>query len=100
MKKKAQGISINTIIIAAIALIVLVIIVAIFTGRLGEFSFGVANCEDKGGTCTSYNPNQETAASVCEGMNAAPLRGTNCGREDQYNTEGREGICCIPITEE
>ena len=37
MDKKAQGISINTIIIAAIALIVLVVLVAIFTGRIGLF---------------------------------------------------------------
>ena len=33
--KKAQGISINTIIIAAIALIVLIILIAVFTGRMG-----------------------------------------------------------------
>ena len=33
--KKAQGISINTIIISAIALIVLVVLIAIFTGRIG-----------------------------------------------------------------
>lgn len=33
--KKAQGISINTIIIAAIALIVLVILIAVFAGRMG-----------------------------------------------------------------
>lgn len=36
MNKKAQGISLNVIIIAAIALIVLVVLVAIFTGRLGK----------------------------------------------------------------
>lgn len=35
--KKAQGISINTIIIAAIALIVLVVLIAIFAGRMGIF---------------------------------------------------------------
>ncbi|MBD3163798.1 hypothetical protein GF323_01235 [Candidatus Woesearchaeota archaeon] len=33
--KKAQGISINTIIIAAVALIVLVVLIAVFTGRMG-----------------------------------------------------------------
>ena len=42
MNKKAQGISINVIIIAAIALIVLVVLVAIFTGRLAIFSKEVA----------------------------------------------------------
>jgi len=48
--KKAQGMSINTVIIAAIALIVLVVLVAIFTGRIGMFSKGIgetsANCQE------------------------------------------------------
>lgn len=39
--KKAQGLSVNTIIIAAIALIVLVVLIAIFTGRFGLFSKGL-----------------------------------------------------------
>ncbi len=39
--KKAQGISINTIIIAAIALIVLVVLIAIFTGRIGIWGQGI-----------------------------------------------------------
>lgn len=37
--KKSQGINVNVIIVASIALIVLVILVAIFTGRLGEFPY-------------------------------------------------------------
>ena len=49
MNKKAQGISINTVIIAAIALIVLVVLVAIFTGRIGLFSKGIGAVR----TCTS-----------------------------------------------
>ena len=55
MNKKAQGISINVIIVAAIALIVLVVLIAIFTGRLGSFSRGVTEttscdqiCEARG----------------------------------------------------
>ena len=46
MKKRAQGLSINTIIIAAIALIVLVVLVAIFTGRIGMFSSGITSIGD------------------------------------------------------
>jgi len=42
MKRKAQGISINIIIVAVIALVVLVVLVAIFTGRLGLFSKGLS----------------------------------------------------------
>jgi len=36
-QRKAQGLSVNTIIIAAIALIVLVVLIAVFTGRIGIF---------------------------------------------------------------
>ena len=36
--KKGQGLSLNTVIIAAIVLIVLVVLWAIFTGRMGTFS--------------------------------------------------------------
>ena len=56
--KKAQGISINTIIIAAIALIVLVVLIAIFTGRLGEFSTGVVGTTgDVNKECNAQKPN-------------------------------------------
>jgi len=37
MNRKAQGMSLNVIIIAALALIVLVVLTAIFIGRLGSF---------------------------------------------------------------
>ena len=58
IQKKGQGLSINTIIIAAIALIVLVVVVAIFTGRLGIFSSqltakqGGLTCGEQGGSWT------------------------------------------------
>lgn len=48
MNKKGQSISINTIIVAAIALAVLVVLFMIFTGRLGLFTKGIGeatNCE-------------------------------------------------------
>lgn len=51
--KKAQGLSLNMIIVAAIALLVLVVIYAIFTGRLGLFSSTLDNCETvAGGDCS------------------------------------------------
>ncbi len=40
--KKGQGLSLNTIIIAALALIVLVVLVVVFTGRIGIFQEGVS----------------------------------------------------------
>lgn len=45
--KKAQGLSLNVIIIAAIALIVLVVLVAIFTGRMGEWTAGIKRAETR-----------------------------------------------------
>jgi len=42
MDKKAQGLSLTTIIVAAIGLIVLVILVAIFTGQMASFGIGIS----------------------------------------------------------
>jgi hypothetical protein len=52
MKKKAQGLSLNTVIIAAIVLIVLVVLWAIFTGRMGAFNKGLDE-QQEGLTCDS-----------------------------------------------
>lgn len=46
MDKKAQGLSLNVIIIAALALIVLVVLVVVFTGRIGLFEKGVSKEAD------------------------------------------------------
>jgi hypothetical protein len=37
MKKRGQGLPLNTIIVAIIVLVVLVVLIAIFTGRIGIF---------------------------------------------------------------
>ena len=50
MNKKGQGLPLNVIIIAAIVLIVLVVLWAIFTGRMGVFSKGLTDVT-KGTTC-------------------------------------------------
>lgn len=39
--RKAQGLSVTTIIVAVIGLIVLVVLVALFTSKLGSFSRGL-----------------------------------------------------------
>jgi hypothetical protein len=53
--KRAQSISMNVIIIAAIALLVLVILSVIFMGRMGIWGKSVDDCVNKGGQC-NYNP--------------------------------------------
>ena len=90
-KTRAQGISINTIIIAAIALIVLVVLVAIFTGRIGLFSKGigdVSTCNSLGGSCSI----------TCTGERI--LGASDCDRDSNGdNIRENQGlpICCKSI---
>ena len=52
--KKAQGMSLNTVIIAIIVLVVLVVLVMIFTGYFGRiFAPGVNTCAAQGGACSA-----------------------------------------------
>lgn len=50
-----QGLSISTIIVAAIGLIVLVVLVAVFTGQMGKWS-GSVEKEKRGLTCSDSPP--------------------------------------------
>lgn len=50
-KRKAQGLSINVIILAVISLIVLVVLIAILTGQLGIFSKGVSEIQSCNEIC-------------------------------------------------
>lgn len=44
--RRGQGLSLNVIIIAALALIVLVVLIVVFTGRVGIFDRGVSEAGD------------------------------------------------------
>ena len=69
MHKKAQGISINTIIIAAIALAVLVVFFFIFTGRFRIFSEGVKESSlgcDKGCKTVGYSSGHGSAGCTVD----------------------------------
>jgi len=79
--KKAQGISINVIIIAAIALLVLVVLSVIYIGRMGDWGAKTGDCQNKGGKC----------ATACN-------QGDAVGYPTQYSawtcpTQGQ--VCCI-----
>ncbi len=80
MMKKAQGLSVNVIIIAAIALLVLVVLSVIYIGRMGDWGTKAANCENKGGDCSGTG---ECPAGKTE------FKGWTC--TDKANT------CCIDI---
>jgi hypothetical protein len=51
MEKKGQGLSMNVIIIAALALLVLVVLAIIFMGKMGGTVGDMRKCESMGGRC-------------------------------------------------
>lgn len=90
MNKKAQGLSLNVIIIAIIALLVLVILALIFTGRMSIFNKNAGDCAVLGGECKR---------SDCSGSNERQV-GYNCNLDGDDNiNEGKsvDGVCCLSI---
>tara|TARA_B100000315_G_scaffold253510_1_gene292416 strand:+ start:3616 stop:3867 length:252 start_codon:yes stop_codon:yes gene_type:complete len=81
MDKKGQGISINVIIVAAIALLVLVILSVIFIGRVDIFSKRSSDCSSYGGASACQDS--------CGGDFPTPYPTYSCA------TEGE--VCCIKV---
>jgi len=81
MHKKAQGISMNVIIIAAIALLVLVVLSVIFLGKIGSWGSEVNNCENK-------HPQARCMDECPDGMTA--YTSWNCPGDGDL-------VCCVPL---
>ena len=89
MGKKAQGISINTVIIAAIGLAVLVVLFLVFTGRFKLFSEGV---KEASLTCQSACKSAGYSDGLTRGgscVSDTPIPGKFEGMTD------REVCCCV-----
>ena len=90
--KKAQGLSLNTIIIAIIVIIVLVVIVMIFTGYFGRiFTPSVKSCTAQGGECAEQCGVGQLGNEVVSGECSKKADGTQlrcCSKipQDQFNT--------------
>lgn len=80
MMKKAQGLPLNTIVIAAIAVLVLVIVVLFFAGKFGDSNKALEDCSAKGGEFSS-------SASCSNGGVPTPTGSDN----------DAEKYCCIKI---
>ena len=81
LTKKSQSLSINTIIVAALALVVLVVLIMVFTGKIRIFSSTLESCAAKQGECLSK--------TECTG-NKVQIPNTECDK-----TAGK--ICCVQI---
>ena len=98
MNKKGQSISINTIIVAAIALAVLVVLFMIFTGRLGLFTKGVGEATNCNQACASagYKAENSLMATISDGGNTF----SNCGSlislpgYSVIDSDGKRKSCC------
>ena len=88
-KRNAQGLSISTIIIAVIGLIVVIVLIAIFTGRIGGFSKGLDTAETDVKRCDTLCEVQGLAKS------AAADNAACSGRVIRGSfTDVTSGVCC------
>jgi hypothetical protein len=74
--RRAQSIALNTVIIAALALLVLVVLALIFSGKIKIFGNATRDCKNMGGDCERDG---------CE-PNEADISNTNCANH-----------CCVDI---
>ncbi len=84
--KKAQGMSLNVIVIAVIVLVILVVLLVIFSSKIKIFGTSVSSCEQKGvgAKCIAAT---ETEAKKCGGP--VYRTGTNCNDDNKW--------CCVSI---
>ena len=83
--KKAQGLPMNTIVIAALVLVVLVVLIMIFTGSMGNFTGQSQKiCADYGGVCS--------ANMQCE-EGYLPIGKTSDCKDRSHGSQGP--YCCV-----
>lgn len=113
MHKKSQGLSLNVIVVAAIALIVLIVVVALFSGRIKNFQKGIRSCASQGGHCSCWGGTDEEPVwrdigtdklkkgQSCSDSdhpgqcpeNYAPIEGTDCNVDGVTDND----MCCIKV---
>ena len=88
MSKKAQGLSMSTIIIAVLAILVLVLLVYILTDGFTKFSWTTTTCEGLG--------SNHMCADSCEG-----LEGDWTEKTAYSGTNGKcaeDEVCCMKVS--
>ena len=94
--RRAQGISINMIIVAAIALIVLVVLVAIFTGRMGNFGRQLTGQENR--YCGPVPDNAKGIGTTVKGVVGSETNGCTAPYVQVYGAFSDVpygSICCV-----
>jgi len=96
MNKKAQGMSLNVVIIAALGLLVLVVLAIIFTGRTGLFVRETDKCTNKYGSAGRCVATEAECSGAYDkvSMGACDLSGD--GKFNFDNKDG-DGFCCVTV---
>lgn len=89
MAFKKGDLSINIVIIAVIALLVLVVLSYIFIGKISQTRKGIDKCENAGGSCKAQC-NTDTERQLDKDCN-------NNGNEDYNEGPIQDGICCLRV---
>jgi len=87
--KNGQGMPINVIVIAVLALIVLVVIGFIFSDSAGKFVKNANSCVSKNGHCMS-------PALKCA-SNKTIILTSDCKYVGKTNDDEKDGQCCISV---
>lgn len=82
--KKADSLSMNTIVITALALIVLVVIIAMFTGHMSKSNKSIVDLEDK---CEATGAECVESKDECNTKGGIVLTDKDCTGENQ--------VCCL-----
>ena len=73
-KKRGQGLSITVIVAAVIGLIVLVVVVAILTGKLGTFSKGVESAVSCENSCKAIGADKHSSLLKANCVTSAAIK--------------------------
>jgi len=91
--KKAEALTLSTIVIAALVLLVLIILSVIFVGRMGKLSSSSNDCEKRGATC--YSLEQGVSCQAIQD-NLIPHPDAQCMKtSDNQRVVDDQKICCI-----
>lgn len=96
-KRNAQGLSITTIIIAVIGLVVIVILVAVFSGRMGQFGRNIDQM--KQGSCVSVcsGLGKQSMYTANDGTAGNPVCGNDLNEQKvsgEFSDEVADKVCC------
>lgn len=81
---KKGDMSLQVVVVAALSLLVLIVLIAIFSGQMGKFSWTVKDCQGTlGGTCKA----------ACVSYDETTQTRTSCDKDSSTATP----LCCIPI---